>query len=165
MTAHTVVEDWRDAPLPELVEHLLEEYHLPTRRGLLHMDQLLRRVKTLHGGTHGGWLTAVAENFQHLRNDLEHHLGREEELLFPLLREGQRITDGRVLQGFHADHAQTHALLERLGALLASSDVTGNVPPPIQTVVEGLRNLEMSLVEHMALEDEVLFPRCQGLDA
>ncbi len=165
MTAHTVVEDWRDAPLSELVEHLLEEYHLPTRRGLLHMDQLLRRVKTLHGGTHGAWLTRVADVFQLLRHDLEHHLGREEELLFPLLREGQRITDGRVLQSFHADHAQTQSLLDRLGALLASSDVTGAIPQPVQTVVAGLRNLEVSLVEHMALEDEVLFPRCQGLDA
>ena len=159
MPMRHVLEPWRDAPLPSLVEHLLEEYHLPTRRGLQQLDQLLRRVNTLHRGTHGALLRQLGEVFAALRTELEHHLGREEELLFPLVREGHAVTAGTVLTALDRDHVQTRKLLDRLVVMLDENDGAEGIPPPVATVLEGLRNLEESLREHMALEDELLFAR------
>ena len=94
-----------------------------------------------------------------MQDEVLDHLAKEEQMLFPMILAGQgRFAVGpvQVMEHEHDEHGRNLALLRTL---------TGDFVPPAgacttwRALYLGLRQLDQELMEHIHLENNVLFPR------
>src|SRR5687767_11744898 len=95
MAFDELIAQWRDASPQEIAELIDEEYHQPLRRGLPQLHAMMKRAKVDE---------ALLREFEQLREELEHHIGKEDQLLLPLLRSGVRPQQGSASMRFVAEH-------------------------------------------------------------
>jgi regulator of cell morphogenesis and NO signaling len=101
----------------------------------------------------------LAAHLRRMSQELEDHMGKEEVVLFPMIRSGRgsfAMGPVQVMELEHLDHA---ANLERMRQL--ANDCT---PPPDacatwKALYLGLADLEREIMEHIHLENHALFPR------
>lgn len=149
---------WDEREPGELIEHILAHFHQPHRAELERLLLLARKVERVHADKpscpHG-----LADHVARMQVELEQHMQKEEQVLFPLIRSGRgraaRIPV-QVMESEHRDHARN---LARLDAL------TGDYVPPAEACTSwgalylGLHELKRDLMFHIHLENNVLFPK------
>lgn len=153
---------WDDAPLPELIDHILADFHAPLPGELQRLGDLLDKVRRVHGGKSleaEQRLSAVAQHFRQLREELDVHLAKEERILFPWIRSGRGATAGGPVQVMLLEHDGTADLLRRIRALTHDHVAPEGACATWRALWQGLQALESSLHEHIHLESNVLFPR------
>lgn len=152
-------ERWDTRPLTELIDFIVSEYHEGLREDLPALLEAARRVERVHGKKttcpHG-----LAALLAQLADELSQHMAKEEQVLFPAIRDGRRggpvHMPIRMMMQEHDDHGEN---LRRVRELAA-----GYAPPPEacatwRALYAGLERLEAELMEHIHLENNVLFPR------
>lgn len=153
------VHDWTQRPLPGLVAHLKERYHERHRADLPYLIELAHRVEKRHGHR-DDCPVGMEALLARLREDLEAHLDEEEQMVFPLILNA--AADGLVPATFSSARSEHD---EHLGALKRARQLTADFAPPAHpcrtwhALVRGLADLERDLVNHVHLENNVLFPR------
>ena len=157
--ADTPVEDgWSTRPLAELVDHIIERYHDALRRDLPILVALARKVERVHAAkpTRPAGLTAHLER---VHGAVVSHLDKEEGILFPLIRAGRGATAYmpiRVMMQEHEDHGEN---LRRTRELTNGLTAPPEACPSWRELYRGLSQLEAELMQHIHLENYVLFPR------
>ena len=150
---------WDTRPLPELVDFILTRYHEPLRADLPALLEAARKVERVHAKK-PSCPRGLAAHVEALDAELQQHLTKEEQVLFPAIRSGSVGVDVQrpihVLMHEHDDHGVG---LKRLREL-----ATDFSPPPEacatwHALYSGLQKLEGELMEHIHLENNVLFPR------
>jgi regulator of cell morphogenesis and NO signaling len=103
----------------------------------------------------------LAELLQRMQWEMEAHMQKEEQGLFPMLLPGQgdMAMAMELMRDEHDDHAA------RLGQLAALT--RGHQPPEDacgtwRALYAGTAKFADDLREHIRLENDVLFPRCGG---
>jgi regulator of cell morphogenesis and NO signaling len=150
--------DWSARPLPALVDHIVARYHESLRREFPALLEMARKVEAVHAdkptvpkGLHGHLMTMHA--------DVVDHLDKEERVLFPLVREGRgrdAAAPVRAMECEHKDHGENLARTRQL---------TDDYTPPAEACTTWralylrLEALESELMEHIHLENNILFPR------
>jgi regulator of cell morphogenesis and NO signaling len=76
---------WTDAPLGELLDHIVGRHHSAIREDLPRLGRMADKVAEVHGGRHAE-LVELAAVYGTLRAELEPHLADEEERVFPAVR-------------------------------------------------------------------------------
>jgi regulator of cell morphogenesis and NO signaling len=163
--------EWQTASLSELITHIVEKHHVFTREELERLDALLKKVCGVHGQNHRE-LFDIQSEFKKLRSDLEPHMLKEENVLFPyisLLEQTKkqnapapRAPFGTVrnpVRMIMSEHDAAGYILGRMRE--ASSDYTVPADGCIsyQTLYSALAGLEADLHQHIHLENNILFPR------
>lgn len=165
--------DWNTASLCELADHIEATHHAYLREALPRLSDLTAKVASVHGPNKPHMVT-VKEVFDGLRMELEMHMMKEEQILFPLLR--QLETSG-VMQHFHCGSVQNpiavmedeHDAAGR--ALQEMNRLTNGYTPPedacntFLALLDGLAELEADLHLHIHKENNILFPRGAQLEA
>jgi len=77
---------WATMGAVQLVDHIVETHHRFLWDELPRVAALMGKVRTVHGERHPE-LVAIARCFDTIRGDLEPHMRREEQVLFPAIRE------------------------------------------------------------------------------
>lgn len=156
--AERAFERWDRRPLAELVMHLLERYHARHRAELPPLIEMARKVERVHAAKPDvpRGLTALLER---VAEELEQHMQKEEQVLFPLILSGRGRLAGMPIQAMEREH-EDHG--RNLAALRARTH--DHVPPPEacntwRALYLGLAELERELMQHIHLENNVLFPR------
>jgi regulator of cell morphogenesis and NO signaling len=148
--------DWRNEPPERLIAHLLTRYHARHREQLPELIRLARRVEHVHGAR-SSCPNGLADLLTDLQQELEGHMLKEEQVLFPMLQQGfgpQAAPPIQVMRFEHDQHGQT---LEKLLAL------TDNITPPVdacntwRALYRGLLEFRDDLTQHIHLENNVLF--------
>ncbi len=159
--APSTPEPWLDAPLGELVGHIVARFHGPLREELPRLEAMARKVARVHAERDPeGRLPRIEATVTALRGELEDHMTREEEVLFPALLSGGAQLPFEV---FEEEHAAAGADLARL------RELTGDYVPPAdacntwRALWAGLEDLEAVMHEHVHLENNILFPRATGV--
>lgn len=143
-------------PDDELIVHILVRYHDPLEAEMRRLLALVRGARS-DAGLDPELPHRLETLLANLAAELEEHLAKEEQMIFPLLRGGYADlarTPVRILSREHDDIA---AVLRSLRELLHS--VPERAPAPWPEVREGLRALASDLQEHMHLENNILFQR------
>ena len=164
--------DWTRATVTALADHILATHHVFTRSQLERIDGLLVRVQRAHAAAHGAMLGEVREIFDALRAELESHLAKEEQILFPAIQAidgylaGRNarpdIHCGRVaypIRQMEVEHDAAGAALARLRSLTGGYQAPADACATFQALYEALPALEDDLHEHIHLENNILFPR------
>lgn len=155
-------ENWNETPLVDLVRHIVDAYHLPLREELPRLEAMARKVARVHGDKDPERLPEMLRTFLFLRGELEDHMQREEEVLFPEILSWSESADVSV-ERFVDDHSEVGRALERLRALTDDFQVPEAACNTWRALWHGLAALEGSLHDHIHLENNVLFQRVNGV--
>lgn len=150
-----------DAETSTLIEHIVENYHAAHRREMPELVALARMVEELHGtdpaAPHG-----LAAALEVMVDELEAHMQREEQQIFPALVEGQIAAVAAPIAGIRDDHQEQEQALAKIAAITHGFRLPVDACGPWKRLYAGTRKLVEDLDEHFYLESEVLFPRFEG---
>ncbi|MDN8977877.1 hemerythrin domain-containing protein, partial [Staphylococcus aureus] len=85
--------DWREKSSEELISHIVETHHGETFRLLREIDPLMVKVFRVHFSHDTELLMKVHSLFGKLKCELEEHLLKEENILFPLMIKYDKAKD------------------------------------------------------------------------
>ena len=169
--------DWSQATLGQLIDHIMATHHAYVKRELPRLAVLAQKVVNRHGDTQAH-LPAMQNVLAQLDEELIHHFGKEEHVLFPYIAklEGALISGGAQPEACFGDITHPIAMMtsehDAAGALLAeirrlSDDFTTPVGacPTYLAYYDGLKEFEQDLHQHIHLENNVLFPRAIAMEA
>jgi regulator of cell morphogenesis and NO signaling len=151
-------ERWLEAPLQQLVRHILVDYHEPLREELPRLEAMARKVARVHGEREPVRLPALLQSYLALEAELVEHIAREEVVLFPPLLE-RGAAAALDVAGFRDDHEEVGRRLAELRELTDDFQAPEGACNTWRALWAGLEALEASLHEHVHLENNVLFPR------
>jgi regulator of cell morphogenesis and NO signaling len=169
------VDDVRAAEVDQLdpaalVDHIESTHHAYLHEELPLLDALAVKVAGVHGERHPE-LAEVARLVGALRAELEPHLAKEEQVLFPAIR---RLTAGPVSLPFGSIENPIRVMLrehEQAGELLAAlRSASGGYAVPddgcasYRSLYERLAGAEADTFRHIHLENNVLFPAVEAID-
>lgn len=151
--------DWTTASSSALIDHILRCYHDDHRAELPRLLGMAEKVERVHAGR-DSCPTGLAQHLYEFGRHLDLHMQKEEQVLFPLLRGGANATAPiHCMLGEHDEHA---ASLRTLRALAHDYEPPGEACGTWRALYQGLRALERTVMEHVHLENHVLFPRHAG---
>lgn len=146
-----------------LIDHLLSRYHETHRRELAFLIPLAEKVERVHGD-HPVVPSGLARALVALKAELEDHMTSEEQILFPLMRQGQNTRISRPIMQMRHEHADTVRLLQDIEHAAHGMALPEGACGSWTALYTGLRKLTDDLVLHMHLENAVLFPRFEKPD-
>jgi regulator of cell morphogenesis and NO signaling len=149
-----------EEPLP-LIDYILTRFHETHRRELPELIALARRVEERHAD-HPQVPRGLTRLLGHMEEALEEHMQKEEQILFPMMRAGGVPMIMGPIQVMEHEHVEHGEKLRQLEAM------TRNHTPPADgctswiALYAGTRKLVDDVMQHIHLENNVLFPQFSG---
>jgi regulator of cell morphogenesis and NO signaling len=158
--------------LTELAEHIEQTHHAYLHSELPRLERMVTKVATVHGDKEPR-LHQIKDIFLAVSQELETHLRKEEQILFPMIRQLEAST---IIPQFHCgtianpvqqmefEHDEAGVALGQLRQL------TDNYTPPewacntYRAMLDGLLNFEQDMHQHIHKENNVLFPKAIALE-
>jgi regulator of cell morphogenesis and NO signaling len=156
-----------DAAVPEswetgrLIDHLLTRYHETHRRELPELIALARKVEAVHVD-HPQAPRGLADLLGRMQGELEVHMKKEELILFPAMRRRAGGGLGAPIAEMREDHADHGEHLQRMQDITRGFVLPEEACRSWQALYLGAAKFADDLMEHIHLENNVLFPRHQG---
>lgn len=159
--------DWSQAPLSELCDHIVATHHAYLNTELPRLQAIVTKVASVHGERHPE-MADVRGVFENLKAELESHMDKEEQVLFPMVRQLERATERptfhcgslanpiRVMEHEHDGAGNALAALRQLTKDYSTPEDACNT---WRAMADGLRQLEEDLHIHIHKENNILFPR------
>ena len=155
-------ERWSELPLQDLVTHILVAYHKPLKEELPRLEAMARKVLEVHRDKEPEMLTELLSVYLGLKADLEPHMQKEEQILFPMIQQGQGFLADGPISVMREEHDQAGLALKRLRELTNDYEAPPRACNTWRALWHGLAALEESLHQHIHLENNILFPRALG---
>ncbi|MCW3476358.1 iron-sulfur cluster repair protein YtfE [Limobrevibacterium gyesilva] len=153
------------APLPvataDLIDLIVARYHAVHRRELPELIELARRVEVVHKA-HPVAPHGLADLLERMAEELEDHMRKEEQILFPLMRRGGGPMVAQPIAAMLADHDDHGAHLRALETLTNDFAIPDEACATWRALYLGAHKFADDLVEHIHTENNVLFPRFTG---
>jgi len=140
----------------QLIDHLLSNFHERHRSHLPHLIQLARKIEAVHTG-HVNCPTGLTQLLQSMQQELESHMMKEEQVLFPMLRQlrfEQATMPIRVMRMEHEEHQQA---LEQLNKLTDNLQLPDDACGTWQRLYQELELFINELNQHIEIENMLLF--------
>lgn len=169
--------DFQQFGLRQLVDHIVDTHHSYVKQEIPRIQKLLAKVVAVHGKGHPE-LEQMAQVFAGLGQEMTSHMMKEEMVLFPYISELEEAIEehrrkpftpfGSVknpVQMMEMEHESAGNALKELRTL--SSDY---VPPQeacfsYRTLFSALETFEKDLHQHIHLENNILFPKAEKMEA
>jgi len=150
----TSAQQWKNVPSHELVEYILMRFHQRHREQLPELQQLALRVEQAHGD-HINVPNGLSKHLNLMQQELESHMQKEEQILFPMLSRGIYPTGPiSVMEEEHIQHEDEINKINQLtNNLILPNDACGTWT----ALYKGLKELQDDLREHIHIENTVLF--------
>ena len=142
----------------DMIDHILERFHAVHREQLPELIRMARRVEAVHRDNpntpHG-----LADALETMEQELLMHMHKEEAVLFPMLRAGGNSFVSQPIAMMRHEHNDHGEALEHLASL------TNDITPPMgacntwRALYTGLAQLREDLINHIHLENNILFPQ------
>lgn len=154
----SAAESWAKRPTADLVKHVLDRYHAAHRSELPRLLQMARKVEAVHGDR-PECPRGLAAHVERLGAALEEHMRKEELVLFPMLLAGAEVSLRDPIRTIEAEHLEHGQNLETMRALAHDYVPPAGACGTWRALYLGLAELEREVMEHVHLENHVLFPR------
>lgn len=162
--AETDMKVWVDSDSATIIDHVIDAYHNPLREEFLNLSPYVTKVSRVHGG-HRPELLKVYELYYELKKEMLEHVAKEEETVFPLIKQldDNTVEDRQQALDYIKELEKEH---DHAGAILKElREITSDFTPPADAcgtyrlVYKRLEMLEEQTFMHVHLENNILFPR------
>jgi regulator of cell morphogenesis and NO signaling len=152
----------RDAPQETrpLIDHILSRYHDTHRTEMDWLIPLAQKVETVHGD-HEDAPLGLTEALLALRDEIENHMTKEEQVLFPMMKQGGHPMINHPISAMRHEHEQAANLLRGIEHVTNGLTLPEGACRSWTALYTGLAKFTEDLVTHMHLENTVLFPRVE----
>jgi len=161
--------DWRTASYTELIDYVVQKHHSFLQNELPVIGQLVAKILRVHGEHHVE-LAKVHKLFNALRTELESHLIKEEETLFPIIKQYEKNPSPELLdkalktiQELEDEHTGAGDILKELRKITEQYMTPADGCPTYGLTYQKLYELESDLFQHIHMENNIMFPRLQAL--
>lgn len=153
------------SPAPQTVDALIDlieqRYHAVHRRELPELIRLAKRVEAVHRG-HPSVPAGAGDLLEQMARELESHMQKEEQVLFPLMRQGGHPMIAQPIAAMLAEHDDHGALLRELETVTDDFTAPDDACATWRALYTGGRKFADDLMLHVHTENNVLFPRFTG---
>ena len=162
-------DDVTQCPIPGLIDFIVSTHHAYVRSSMPTIARYLTTLEEVHGSRHPE-LARVAAYFDQVRGDLEQHMLKEEQVLFPYVRElaGRSDSCGRTPSPFgtvenpirmmEREHREAADALRIIRELTRGYTAPEDGCTTYAICMAELQRFERDLHRHVHLENNVLFP-------
>jgi len=170
-------KDWTKVSLTELAEHIIDAHHKYLKDNLPRLKNLSDKVYNAHKQHHGEMIQKLKQALENLKTDIEMHLAKEEQILFPLIEEMETFADGRgpkpqvhcgsvqnPINQMELEHDRAGELLAEMRKITSEYKLPDDACESFKSLYDGLQELEKDLHEHIHLENNILFPKAAQLE-
>ncbi|OGO77750.1 MAG: iron-sulfur cluster repair di-iron protein [Clostridiales bacterium GWB2_37_7] len=161
--------DWRTASYSQLIDYIVQKHHTYLQNELPALGQLVSKILRVHGEHHIE-LTKVHKLFNSLRTELESHLIKEEEILFPKIKQYEKDPSPELLNKalktiteLENEHTGAGDVLKELRRITDQYMTPPDGCTTYSLTYQKLYELESDLFQHIHMENNILFPRLQAL--
>ena len=139
-----------------LIDHIIARYHEVHRAQLPELIRLARRVEAVHRA-HPDAPSGLADLLTRIEWEMGDHMQKEEQGLFPMLREGHGPAMAmELMRDEHDDHG---ARLRELEAITHGHEPPEDACNSWRALYAGTAQFAEDLTQHIHLENNVLFAR------
>lgn len=165
--------DARAMSLTELADHIESTHHRYLRDELPALRELAHKVAQRHGPTHPG-LVEVERIFVAFQAELNAHMRKEEEILFPMIRRLEAGAGdaamhcgsiGNPIRVMEQEHDAAGDALRTMRGLTHDFKAPEGACNSHQALLARLADLEADMHQHVHKENNVLFPRALALES
>ncbi len=162
-----------DLTMTELADDIERTHHAYLREELPRLGDLVKKVSAVHGQAHP-WLTGLTSVYAELVGELEPHRLKEEQILFPMIRELDRAATapsfhcgsvGNPIRMMEMEHQNAGAALDRIREMTTDYETPEDACNSFRAMLSGLEHLEADLHLHIHKENEILFPKASEMEA
>ncbi|MEY0555576.1 MULTISPECIES: iron-sulfur cluster repair protein YtfE [unclassified Providencia] len=158
LATETLEKDWRKAPLGEIIDFIIIRYHDRHREQLPELILQAQKVERVHANK-PSVPKGLSKYLEALLEELTSHMMKEERVLFPMIKNGMGRNAAAPISVMEQEHDDAGDILE------AIKGITDNVTPPPEActtwcvLYNGINELIDDLMNHINLENNLLFPR------
>ncbi len=151
-------KNWRNVALAEIINHIIVRYHDRHREQLPELILQATKVERVHAEK-ASVPRGLAKSLTMLHEELSSHMIKEEQILFPMIKQGMGSQAMGPISVMESEHDDAGELVEVI------KHITHNVTPPAdacttwRAMYNGINEMIDDLMEHISLENNVLFPR------
>jgi len=149
---------WQDQPLSELIDYILTRYHAPLREDLPRLIDLAGTVEDVHSD-HADCPKGLKQHLVGIAEAVESHLAKEEQILFPLIKSGETQGAFNPIKVMTLEHEEHGENLRKTRKLTGDFQLPGDACATWTELYRSLERLEKDLMDHIHLENNILFPR------
>ena len=162
-----------DLTMTELADDIERTHHAYLREELPRLGSLVKKVSAVHGQAHP-WLTGLPSVYAGLVAELEPHMLKEEQILFPMIRELDQAATapsfhcgsvGNPIRMMEMEHQNAGAALDRIREMTTNYEIPEDACNSFRAMLSGLEHLEADLHLHIHKENEILFPKASEMEA
>jgi len=156
----------------ELARHIVAVHHVYTKKALPEIAGHLDTVVRVHGGNHPQ-LAAIRQLFTTLRQELEPHLEKEEQIVFPYIEAMDESGSpppadfsgvSQPIAALEREHESAGKTFDRINTLAEGYQPPDDACNTYRLVLRELQDLEQDLHVHIATENYLLFPKAVALE-
>jgi len=173
VSAGIAARDWNTAPLGDLVDYIVDKHHAYVKAEVPRLKTLITKVVGAHGTNHSE-LEQVQVAFSELANELAGHLMKEEQILFPYVKQmaggasGDPCCFGTVqnpIRVMMLEHDDAGEKLREIRQVTSNYALPPDACLSYSTLFAALTEFEQDLHRHIHLENNILFPRAVQLES
>jgi len=175
-TANNAGLNFSSWELDFLSDYVVNTHHSYCRDSIPFIVEIANKVARVHGGRHPE-LVRVAEVFARIAQDLILHMGKEEKILFPFIKElvsakntGAAVGNnpfGGVLSPIRVmemEHEQAGEDMSEIRELTSGYTLPADACNSYTILFKKLEEFENDLYDHVHLENNILFPKAIQLE-
>ena len=165
--------EWLERPVSAVATHVSTVYHEFTRDRLPLIASLAERVAIIPGGRWTAFVPAFNALITQLRDAVETHAWTEDDLLFPVLVAHEypgvletnvsREELQRLVDALSAEHRRIRQIINQMDVQTGGFATPAGAPPELDDLVHLVKELTVSLLEELDLEDRCLLPRAREI--
>ncbi len=147
-----------------LIDYILERYHAVHREQLPELIRMARRVEAVHrDNPHVP--TGLTELLESMEQELLSHMEKEEQILFPIMKAGGNPFVAQPIAMMRKEHTGHAQLLDHVLGLTNDATPPQGACNTWRALYAGIAQLNDDLINHIHLENNVLFPKFESVQA
>jgi regulator of cell morphogenesis and NO signaling len=169
-------DSFGNLPTAELILHIITTHHAYVRRMVPVLFAHTQKVATVHGANHPE-VVEIARRFALVGADLQSHMSKEEQVLFPYIGTLAEASHGtgpfprpsfgtaqNPIRMMEAEHQAAGDELYEIRRLSKTYAPPADACTTFKVTYQELQEFERDLHEHVHLENNILFPRAIALE-
>lgn len=156
--------DWENKSMTELLEFVENTHHAFMKKTLPVTEELILKIFKVHFDHDKELLTEIYRLFSLLKLDINIHLIKEEEELFPIIKEYEKTKNSetlkqvlKMLEDTEDEHDAAGDILKNLRKLTNNYTLPEYGCATFKLVYDKLQEIESDLFHHIHLENNIIF--------
>ncbi|MDG5789935.1 iron-sulfur cluster repair di-iron protein [Evansella sp. AB-P1] len=158
-------QDWATESYSTLIDHILHRHHGYLVEELPDLSFYVTKIFRVHGTSHPE-LADLHRLFHDLKTELEQHMIKEEQVVFPAIRqyeanpvqEERNLATNRIHE-LESEHEEAGSLLKKIREVTSDFTLPYGACTTYRMTYKRLEELESDMFQHVHLENNIMFPR------